>query len=101
MTRFESFPEGVHRVQPVAETQIPQLATFWKPEAKPWGLAIRHLRVTVRLFLVTHEVINREHHLADFTVETRLVPCLEGTEKKWTVSGLPPDSGLTDFKVKS
>ncbi|KAK7811696.1 LOW QUALITY PROTEIN: hypothetical protein U0070_023177 [Myodes glareolus] len=67
-------------------------------EAKPWGLAIRHLRVTVRLFLVTHEVINREHHLADFTVEARLVPCLEGTEKKQTVSGLPPDSGLTDFK---
>lgn len=60
--------------------------------------------MTVRLFLVTHEVINREHHLADFTVEARLVPCLEGTEKKKktkrTVSGLPPDSGLTDVKVK-
>ena len=91
MTRFESFPEGVHRVQPGAETPIPRLATFWKPEAKPWGLAIRHSRMTVRLFLVTHEVINREHHLADFTVETRLVPCLEGTGK----------TGLTDFKVKS
>lgn len=89
------------RVQPGAEDPIPRLATFWKPEATPWGLAIRHLRMTVRLFLVTHEVINREHHLADFTVETRLVPCLEGTEKNRTVSSLPPDSGHTDFKVKS
>lgn len=78
---MSTFPERVLRVQPGAETPIPQLATFGKPEAKPWGLAIRHLRVTVRLFLVTHEVINREHHLADFTVEARLVPCLEGTEK--------------------
>lgn len=76
-----TFPERVLRVQPGAENPIPQLATFWKPEAKPWGLAIRHLRVTVRLFLVTHEVINREHHLADFTVEARLVPYLEDTEK--------------------
>jgi hypothetical protein len=46
------------------------------------GEGSKHLRVTIRLFLVTHKVIDRQHHLADFTVKTRFMPYLEITQKK-------------------
>lgn len=56
--------------------------------------------MTVWLFLVTHEVINRQHHLADFTVKTCFVPCLKVTKRIWQLTVFPQTHRFYSKKLR-